>query len=293
MLFDDVVAGRPGEVEPVAALPLHLAHLGRLLDDPQVALVPVALAADDLADRPLVEAVHELEVALLVAALGPGHDAQAFLGRQFRAGDDRADADRVDGHGLLHEDVLARLDGGLEVEGPEARRRGRDDVVDVLDLEQLLVAVEAGEAGLRFDLDRGRDLLHERLERALDAVLERVVEGHDLDARRGVNRVDRRARAAAAGPDDADANRVRAGGEEPARARERRRESRHGGGRGRPDEIPARQSVIVFLVHVVPPSEIVGVAIGCEKGLLAFEPGLALAVLACRARLCTPCRGCA
>ena len=44
VLFDDVIAGEPGEVEPVAALPLHLRHLRRALLHPEVALVPVAPA---------------------------------------------------------------------------------------------------------------------------------------------------------------------------------------------------------------------------------------------------------
>ena len=134
-----------------------------------------------------------------MAALGPGDDGQALLRGQLRAGDDRADADGIDGHRLLHEDVLAGLDRGLEVDGPETGRGGRDDVIDVLDGQELLVAVEAGEAGLGLDLDRGRDLLAERLEGSVDAVLERIEEGHDLDPGRGVDGVDGRARAAAAG----------------------------------------------------------------------------------------------
>ena len=40
----------------------------------------------------------------------------------------------------------ARLHGGAEVEGPEVGRRGVDDVVDVLEIDQPPVGVEAGEA---------------------------------------------------------------------------------------------------------------------------------------------------
>ena len=69
----------------------------------------------------------QLEVAGLVAALRAGDDGQALLLGELRGGDDRADADRVDGHRLLHEDVLSRLDDRLEVERPETGRRGQDD----------------------------------------------------------------------------------------------------------------------------------------------------------------------
>ena len=91
--------------------------------DPEVALVPVALAADELADRAVVDALHELEVPRLMAALRARDDGQALLRGQLGRGDDRADADRIDGDRLLHEDVLAGLDGGLEVDRPEAGRR--------------------------------------------------------------------------------------------------------------------------------------------------------------------------
>ena len=46
---------------------------------PQDALVPVAAAADDVADVAAVDALHRLEVAGLVAALGAGHDGEALL----------------------------------------------------------------------------------------------------------------------------------------------------------------------------------------------------------------------
>ena len=88
---------------------------------PERALVPVAARRDDVADGAVVDALHRLEVALLVAALRAGDDAEAFffaasVGRQHRA-----DAGAVDRDRLLGEDVLAGGDGGLEVQSAGSR----------------------------------------------------------------------------------------------------------------------------------------------------------------------------
>jgi len=64
---------------------------------------------------------------------------------------DQADARRVDRDGLLEEDVLARLDGRLEVQRPEARGRRQDHHVDAA-LDHLLVGVEADERVAVVDL---------------------------------------------------------------------------------------------------------------------------------------------
>ena len=115
--------------------------------DPQRAHVPVALPGHELADVAAVHALHDLEVVGLVAALGAGDDREALPRGELRRGDHRADAERVDRHRLLREDVLAGLDRGLEVRGAEEGRGGEDHHVDVRG-QHLLVGVEAGEAGL-------------------------------------------------------------------------------------------------------------------------------------------------
>jgi hypothetical protein len=63
-----------------------------------------------------------------------------------------ADAGGVDGDGLLHEHVLAGLDGGLEVDRAEAGRGGEDDDVRAR-LEHALEAVEPGEDAILGDVD--------------------------------------------------------------------------------------------------------------------------------------------
>ena len=126
VLLDDVVAGEPGEVEPVAALPLHVGHAGLCAASPTGR--PGSSSTAPRRSSPISPSWMRfigLEIALLVAALRAGDDGQPLLRGQLGGGDDRADADRVDGHRLLHEDVLAGLDRGLQVDraGSRAARR--------------------------------------------------------------------------------------------------------------------------------------------------------------------------
>ena len=59
---------------------------------PEAALVPVAAAGDDVADRAVVDALHRLEVAGLVAALRAGADAELLLLRLLVRREHLADA---------------------------------------------------------------------------------------------------------------------------------------------------------------------------------------------------------
>ena len=68
-----------------------------------------------------MDPLHALDVAGLVAALGAGDDGQVLLLGLLGGGEDLADAGAVDGDRLLGEDVLARLDGRLDVHRAEAR----------------------------------------------------------------------------------------------------------------------------------------------------------------------------
>ena len=114
--------------------------------------VPRAAGGDDVADRPVVDLLDRLDVALLVPPLRAGDDREVLLLRLLDQREALADAGRVHGHRLLAEDVLPGLDRGLEVDRAEARRRGEDDEVDA-GVEHLLVGVEPVEGRLRGDLD--------------------------------------------------------------------------------------------------------------------------------------------
>ena len=82
VLLDDVIAGEPGEVVPVADLPLGVAPAGLAVDDPDLAAVPVALGVDDVADGAVVDAADGFAVVGRVAALRAGGDAELFLVRR-------------------------------------------------------------------------------------------------------------------------------------------------------------------------------------------------------------------
>ena len=151
VLLDDVVAAQPEEVVPVADLVLGVAPAGLALVGPDGALVPVDLAADDVADGTLVDPLQAFDVAGLVAALGAGDDRQSLLVRLFVGGQHLADAGAVDGDRLLGEELLARLDGGLDVLGPETWRRRQHHQVAAVD--HLLIGVEADEAAVVGDVE--------------------------------------------------------------------------------------------------------------------------------------------
>ena len=64
-----------------------------------------------------------------MTALQADAHGQVLLLRLLGGGQHAAHARRVGGHRLFHEDVLAGLDGGLEMNRPETGRRGQDHQV--------------------------------------------------------------------------------------------------------------------------------------------------------------------
>jgi len=101
---------------------------------------------------------------------------------------------------LLAENVLARLDRGLEVLRPETGRRGQNDQVDVR-FQDLLVSVQTMEAAIFRHGGPFLELPRQAVRAALDAILEGVAECDDLDALVGREAVLGRAAATAAAAD--------------------------------------------------------------------------------------------
>ena len=205
MLLNDVIAREPRVVEPVADLVLDIRTLRVGLDIPEASHVPVDAAGDDAADVAPLDAADRIDVALLVTALGAGHDLQ-LLGAAFGCAlDEAAHARRVDRDRLLTEDMLALRGRLLEVDRAESRRRREDHDIGVGGAG-LPVGVEAREHALR---RHGLEaVLDQRVVGARRALLEEIRERHDLDraarllARR--ERVEHRAGSAATAADDGD-----------------------------------------------------------------------------------------
>ena len=171
MLFDDVVTGELGEVEPVT---VHVVGVGVALGattDPRHGAVPLDHAATERADGAGIDEGLVLHVRGVMATLGARHDGEALLLGFFAGGDDGAGTDRIDGDRLLDEAMLARGDGGGEVDRAERRRRGHEHE-GAIGRHDLLVGVVTDE-------DLGRRKLVSLVE-ALRTILEGIRQGDDF-----------------------------------------------------------------------------------------------------------------
>src|SRR6185312_9260754 len=168
---------------------------------------------DHIADHAVVDALHRLALAEVVAVAEAGTNAEVpFLG-EAGGGDNRTGSRGIDGDRLLAEDVFAGLDGGPEVNRPEAGRRAQQHDIDAA-AEQLLVAVEAVEAAFRRHIDLGCDVLDvlQFGKASFEAIHEGVAHGDEFDVGVGAEGLLGGAGAAAAAADQADAEQVAAGG---------------------------------------------------------------------------------
>ena len=140
-----MVAAQPDIVIPVANLLLQLggAVVAAMPDRP--AVDPVGAQRVDVANRAVPEALDRLHIAPLVAALRPGDNLQVLLPRRRRRRVHNPAAGAVHRHGFLHEHMLARRDGRLEIRRPETGRRGQNGILDIRHLQRLLEAVKAAE----------------------------------------------------------------------------------------------------------------------------------------------------
>src|SRR5262249_29494608 len=98
VLLHNVVAAQPGEVIPIAHLPLHIAPPFLLGMDPDGSLVPVDARHGDFADSPVLDALHCLEIAGLMATLRAHPDLEALDFCCFAGLEYAADSRTVNGH---------------------------------------------------------------------------------------------------------------------------------------------------------------------------------------------------
>ena len=241
-LLDVVVAREPREERPAADLPLHVAPRRlAVVVVPQLHVAdPQRLEVGQLADLPVADPLHELEVLRRVALLGADDDGQPLLARPCR---DASISVRTPtgstAPGFSTNRCLPASTAAATISGRKPGRREQHDQVHVVEGEDLLVRVEAEEDALGRDLDLARDLLAQLRERRVDLVLEQVRDGDELDAGRGLQAVDGVHGAALAAADHGHADRVRAGGEDAGRGNGEAHPRR----RHRLAELPARNGV--------------------------------------------------
>ena len=166
-----------------------------------------------------MDPLHRFDQAGVVSPRQAGDDAQALARRYVGRFEDHFDARAVHRVGLFAEDVLAGVDGGLEVNRREVRRHGDEHHVDAAS-EQPLASVEADEPVVGVDGDLagldGGDLG----EAAGDPPVEHVGHGHQLRARIGGERIGRRAGPASAAADQPHPQRLPAAGMDAPRERQ-------------------------------------------------------------------------
>ena len=169
----------------------------------------------NVANGAILQLLDGLDVRGLVVPLQAHPDPQVLLLGLGGGGQHLPDTRGVDRDGLLHEDVLARLDGGFELQRAEARRRREDDQVDPT-VDHLLEGVEPDELPLGGNVDPGGDLgapfILDGGEAALDAVAKGVAHRDQLDLAGGAQRLGGRPGAATTATDQPDANQVIATG---------------------------------------------------------------------------------
>ena len=140
----------------------------------------------------------------------PDADLEVFLTRLFGEFQHLAGRRAVRGQWLFHEDVEPLLDGVAEMQPAKSQRRGEDrNVARLQAVHRLLVGVEADELTLLGHIDPIAERPLDVAIAAVEAILEYVGHGHQLD-RAAVDRhgIASRATAAAAAADQGYLDRV-------------------------------------------------------------------------------------
>src|SRR5690606_14789092 len=119
VLLDYVIAGQPGEVQPVADLPFGVCPPCLTRAIPESALVPEHLSANYVNYCAVVNSPDGFQVLCLVSPLRSNHDCQVPLPRALVRVEHRADTCCVHCNGLLGEQVLACRNRRSNVNRPE------------------------------------------------------------------------------------------------------------------------------------------------------------------------------
>jgi len=171
-----------------------------------------AIDGADVANGAVEHLSEDRALGVVIAPAEPCHDREVLLLGNLHRLDDGADAGGIRGHGLLGEDVFARLDGGAEVAGPEAGRRGEYDEVHAA-LDDLLEGIDAHKLPVGGHVEL-LVILHRAFhggEAAFDRFGEGVAHGPQLDVAVGLEGLRGGTGATPAAADEADAELVAVG----------------------------------------------------------------------------------
>ncbi len=192
-------------------MPFHVGPIGLARIGPEANREVVALNGGDVADSAVVDALDGFDLGLVVAIAEAGDEAQVLLLGFLASLENRAQSRSVGGDGLLAENVLVGLDGGLEMNRTEVRRCGEEH--NVASINHALVSVEADKLVIRSNINlrlEGRALEIEKA--GIELVLEHVAEGDELDVGIGLKGVDGGSASAATATDQADLDGIVFGG---------------------------------------------------------------------------------
>src|SRR5690606_7613078 len=122
VLFRDMVAAQPVDIIAVSHLRFHLRLISLTGFYPYTAVIPVHLAADNIANGSVLHALDGFQVVGLVPSLQTGYHVQLFGFGDFCCGQYPADTVGIYRNGLLQKYMFALFYGLFEMIRPEAGR---------------------------------------------------------------------------------------------------------------------------------------------------------------------------
>ena len=177
VLLDDVVAADPVEEVPVSHLVFEFRLAFAAIVNPGSRSIPIHSADEDVANDALFQLLHRFFVRSFMSSLQANGDREVlFFG--FRTGfQNTADPGSINSNRLLHEYVLAGIDGRFEMHRAESRRRDQQHHIDGR-IEDAFVGIKANELVLVFDLGFLRVRFLAALQALIQAIFENVADGN-------------------------------------------------------------------------------------------------------------------
>src|ERR1043166_9054605 len=153
-LLDDMVARQPRVIIPVLYLILHVSPIRfARARRPDRAGVIDGVESFDVADRAIVDFLHDRADTVVVAVTETRHEREALLLRFLRRLENAAYARRIRGHRLFGKHMFSSLYRSPEMNWPESRRRSQQHHIHAA-INQLLIGIQTDETFFWGHLDR-------------------------------------------------------------------------------------------------------------------------------------------